>query len=337
MYRVLENGVWSGLCWRVKNSKDAIKRMCEGNYTKIFSYDFATMYDCLPHSMLAEVLEYCVTLAFRMSPNKKCVFTVRRDENGNSKKVCRFVTDKEKGKKDIVLTEKDLINLTKVVIFNNYIAVHGEVLRQTKGVPQGLPCSPTWTCLFLAFFEVRFQKRNKHLNFAGFIRYIDDLCTRFHLHTFKIYPEDFEVLPTVLNVKTNQFLDVESSIINKRVYHRIYDKRRDFKFRLCKYTDVSSCIPIDSHAHHFKSALIRFYGLNDFVVFFVRDVIECVGFFHANRTYRMDFVNRALSSILDRHRERKWCIPDLHLIQKISILVNKVYLLMIDPPRLKTI
>eukprot|EP00392_Amoebophrya_sp_AT5.2_P016692 g16981.t1 len=191
--------------------------------------------------------------------------------------------------------------------------------------------------MFLAFFEVAFQDKNRMMSAEDMIRYLDDLLMGRYIDPAKIYPPSFSVLLTTpkQGVLRHDFLDLTLALIAGKLYHRVYDKRRSFKFKLQKFTHKDSCIPRSNHGSHFKSGVIRLYILNFFVVFFIFDVVEIIGYFIENETYNIDFIYKALATIVQRHKIQKWGLDSKSFIERFSLLINKIYLIMLNPPRVQ--
>ena len=81
-------------------------------------------------------------------------------------------------------------------------------------------------------------------------RYIDDInipnCNQdiCNIISDDIYPEELEIVCT--NVDNNMsctFLDLDIIVKNNRFITRLYDKRRDFSFKVVSLPDMKSNIP----------------------------------------------------------------------------------------------
>ena len=139
---------------------------------------------------------------------------------------------------------------------NNYVKFQGRIYKQVIGIPMGCDCAPQVADLFLYWYENDYISRGVTDNnniiskFKYCSRYIDDLnipnCNQdiCNIISNDIYPEELEIVCT--NVNNNMsctFLDLDIIVENNIFITRLYDKRRDFSFKVVSLPNMKSNIP----------------------------------------------------------------------------------------------
>ncbi len=119
----------------------------------------------------------------------------------------------------------------------------------------GCDCAPQVADLFLYWYEHSYISEGvdskspviHSLQYA--CRYIDDLNvpnidddTR-DIICNEIYPDELNIIPTNTLNNTTTFLDLDINIVDKRFISKLYDKRRDFNFKVITFPDLRSNIP----------------------------------------------------------------------------------------------
>ena len=142
---------------------------------------------------------------------------------------------------------------------NNYVKFQGRIYKQVIGIPMGCDCAPQVADLFLYWYEHDYISRGVTDNnniiskFKYCSRYIYDLnipnCNQdiCNIISNDIYPEELEIVCT--NVNNNMsctFLDLDIIVENNRFITRLYDKRRDFSFKVVSLPNMKSNIPTAS-------------------------------------------------------------------------------------------
>lgn len=143
--------------------------------------------------------------------------------------------------------------LTNFIIYNNYILQDNSLYLQTIGIPQGGCSSSLLADLYLYHYEHHFKNLGIHL-----YRYIDDIIV---INTTSsntnfipdFYPSNLEFI-TNLPINNNiQFLDLCITLANNNLLTDIYDKRKDFNFKVNTFTHFKSCL----HVSVFRNILLN--------------------------------------------------------------------------------
>ena len=130
------------------------------------------------------------------------------------------------------------------------------IYRQVIGIPMGCDCASQVADLFLYWYEhnyITLQVNNKNpvvhtLKHAS--RYIDDLTTpnidnkTVDIICNDIYPAELKIIVTNSSNLSTTFLDLDINILNNRFYTKLYDKRRDFSFKVVTFPYLRSNIPV---------------------------------------------------------------------------------------------
>ena len=119
----------------------------------------------------------------------------------------------------------------------------------------GCDCAPQVADLFLFWYEHNYIScgvENDNpvvyaLKYAS--RYIDDLNTPnisediVNIICNDIYPDDLDIVATNTSNKSTTFLDLNIDIENGKFGTKLYDKRRDFNFKVVTLPNLRSNIP----------------------------------------------------------------------------------------------
>lgn len=187
----------------VNNNQEVLDFLNNNNINKLQTYDFENLFTSIPH--------------------------------GNLINICSEIYDYYLTGENIV---KDYwMELCRVNIFENYLFNGVNFYRQIKGISMGISYSSAFANIFLHYHEKLYLLNHEVFGF----RYIDDLL---------IYGDiDFDTLNNIYIselklLKTNEldhsvnYLDLSVKIIDNRVIIGLYDKRKDFNFRvitLCNF------------------------------------------------------------------------------------------------------
>ncbi len=132
--------------WIVDNSVEVLKRVYECNRKEvrnIRTYDFSTLYTCIPHKMLKDKMAWVIKACF----------------NKTSRQYIRIgkysaVWHRSRGKsKNLSWDQNELIDHMNYLIDNIYVVCGDTLFRQAIGIPMGTDCAPFLANLFLYSFE----------------------------------------------------------------------------------------------------------------------------------------------------------------------------------------
>ena len=178
-------------------------------------------------------------------------------------------------------TYDNVIEILKYLIDNIYVKFRGKIYRQIIGIPMGSDCAPQIADLFLYWYEHSFVSAGVDnglavvhvLQYAS--RYIDDLnvpnsTTEIeNIVCSDIYPDELEIVHTNEDPTTSTFLDLDIFINSTKFSTKLYDKRRDFGFKVISFPNLKSNIPSKPSYGTFIGELHRLCkscsNLNDFI------------------------------------------------------------------------
>ncbi|CAD7945999.1 unnamed protein product [Amoebophrya sp. A25] len=308
---------WQGRTFKIINTQDLVKKATKSkSYRKNFyGFDFGSMYDRLPHHLILSCLNKVITDVYSDKKNEGKVITSSYTYNNNKwikafafRDEAEILRTAERLKRDppIYYKLEQVLDIVDICINSNYISCLDTFFIQRIGIPQGLSCSPMIADIFCCYYEYIFCLKFPIFGSLGICRYMDDLLAPLDIPVLGIYPKELEILRTTTASSTACFLDVELAIINHELEYKVYDKRRSFDFPLLKYTPFSSCVPASSHKHHFKSAAIRLYNLNSFLIFYLFDLLDVTSYFVHNQSWNKNIPYCGMSHIVLKHYQHKW-------------------------------
>ena len=134
--------------WIIDNSQQVLSALSKINYFStakhLDSYNFSTLYTCIPHTSLKEALT---------SQVRDNIYLVA-DIKGKV-----FWTDiPSKAASKFNITEETLIKLVEYLIDNIYVSIGNRVYRQCVGIPMGTDCAPLLANLFLLTLGAHAQR-----------------------------------------------------------------------------------------------------------------------------------------------------------------------------------
>ena len=218
----------------------------------------------------------------------------------------------------------DLSLLEKLVcwlIDNVFIVNDSTCRRQEIGIPMGTNSAPPLCNLYLYFYESKFidslieQGKEKeaadcHLSF----RLIDDILTIDHPLPdlfFKCYPSFLKLNDTSLPNNEVNFLGMHFSSSGGKLFMKVYDKRKDFPFKVVRYPNLMSAIPASIIYGVFTGLLHRFYLISSTVDDFLEvstELAATLGFQGASEKKLL----KGFCSFL-KNKHRKWHMK-LHVL-----------------------
>lgn len=259
---VIEEFTGTKRWWIIDNNQEVLRILNEINENRpaksVTTYDFSTLYTNIPHGSLKEALTAIINKCFANS--KKKLITVNNTEAfwNNIPSARLFSSNKT-----------TLLNCIKFLIDNTYFKCGDLIFRQNIGIPMGTDPGPDFANLFLHYYEFDFINNNTRTRYGlckklskGF-RYIDDVVffnseTQFEAEKNNIYPQELTLnRENDMNQKAS-FLDINIEIINKKFVTSLYDKRKDFNFKIVNYPFLCGNVPKRPSYGVFLSQVVRF-------------------------------------------------------------------------------
>ena len=239
----------------------------------VYSFDFKKLYTNLPHD---KVLDKLSDLLRRCFDEKKVQFI------NISKKYKASWSDAKKLNWSFTLDE--IIELFRFLLNNIYVKFRGKIYRQVIGIPMGCACAPQVADLFLFWYEHDYISRGVDdknpviysLKFAS--RYIDDLNTpnissdTVDIICNDIYPDELDIVVTNSSNVNTTFLDLDIYIDNGKFCTKLYDKRRDFNFKVVSLPNLKSNVPKQPSYGIFKGEVYRICKSSSNTSVFINDV-----------------------------------------------------------------
>ena len=155
------------------------------------------------------------------------------------------------------------------------------------------------------------NERNEHIYIEVMNQhYIDDLnvpnidsniCESI---CYDIYPEELDIVPTNTSFSNTTFLDLDISVIDGKFISKLYDKRRDFGFKVITFPNLRSNIPNKTSYGTFIGELYRTCKSSTRYEDFIHDVKLLI-----NKLINQKFEKSLLYSCLNRFlRSKPACI-----------------------------
>ena len=246
--------------WIVENNEVVLRNMdkinSKDNARNLECFDFSTLYTKIDPEDLKVKLKEVVKKAFRGGQNQ--YLRVSKDRASWTNKA-----------QENVYTLERIEMMIDILVDSAYFKFGDTVYRQRIGIPMGIDPAPQMANLYLFCYEFEFMERLANVDyksarkFNNTCRFIDDLETLNNdgvLGRMKqdIYP------PELMCNKENEgdqkatFLDMETSVIDRRFVTKTYDKRENYNFVIVNYPDLSGNIPHGSAYGVYTSQLIRY-------------------------------------------------------------------------------
>ena len=263
MYAVFRNyckvisgrGTRPNTFWSINNSSAAINCLQRPEQiTDLATFDFSTLFTALSHNDIKNNLNWLIAKMFK-GPGNGQILVIGRDK--------AYFT-KERKEVAYVMDEMEVKLLMEDVIDNAFVTFAGKMFRQTKGVPMGGNCSPMMADLCLTVMEHRYimsAPTSVQYGLRYVVRYIDDILVAnfgaFHNIAKEIYPTEL-ILKRADDPVDNRVAFLDLHIARQTpLCIDLYDKTRDFNFRVVKFAHMSSNVPRNSTYQIFFSQLVR--------------------------------------------------------------------------------
>ena len=222
------------------------------------SFDFKKLYTNIPHDKVIDKISDLIKRCFMI---KKVDF-IKIDDKFNA---CW----KGVKKTQWTYTCQEVLEMFSFLINNIYVKFKGIVYKQIVGIPMGCDCAPQVADLFLYWYEHSYilkaiADKNPVIHTLKYARrYIDDLnipnasrklCD---IITKEIYPEDLSIVATNDSKLNTTFLDLDIRVDNNMFICKLYDKRRDFPFKVVTFPNLKSNVPNGGSYGTFVGELYR--------------------------------------------------------------------------------
>ena len=271
--------------------------MKQGNGLKtkkksVRSYDFSNLYTSIPHDKLIDTITRFVKKVFNRKGKKYIIATTKHAYFSN-----------KRSKAGLSLTAKELLDHIKFIVGNSYVKFQGKLYRQVVGIPMGTNCAPHLANIFLHVFEYTYidsciieGNEDIAVDLNGLFRYQDDCMVFddngvFESHMQEIYPPEMTLNCTNQSPSVCSYLDLNISVYRGNFNYKSYDKRKDYKFEVVNYPNLSGNIPYKPSYGVFISQLVRFCNINRTSKYFSDDAKSLV-----SKLYNQGFNVYALKS-----------------------------------------
>ena len=298
-----------------KNKDKVISDLEYLNHTfyakSVMSFDFKKLYTNLPHDKVIEKISDII---------KRC-YNEKKVEFINISKSLNASWSSKKSRNGWSFTYDDVIEIFKYLINNIYIKFRGRIYRQVIGIPMGSDCASQIADLFLYWYEHSFVSASltdhptvvRTLKYGS--RYIDDLnvpncsLTLENIICKDIYPNELEIVRTNDDSCYSPFLDLDIFVDGNKFGTKLYDKRRDFNFKVISFPNLKSCIPNNPSYGTFIGELHRLCKSCSSLDDFINEVKSLI-----NKLVNQNFVKCKLIENLSRFLSNKpaclnkyWC------------------------------
>ena len=295
--------------WIVKNKDEQVSILDYLNNSStaksINSFDFKKLYTNIPHDKVIVKLSDLIKKCF----DEKKVKFINVSTNFKA-------SWSDKSRLKWSLEYDDIVDLLKYLINNIYVKFRGSIYRQVIGIPMGCDCAPQVADLFLYWYEHNYISEGvdaddpaiRYLQHAS--RYIDDLnvpniseniCESI---CYDIYPDELDIIPTNSSSTNTTFLDLDISVTEGRFISKLYDKRRDFGFKVITFPNLRSNIPNKTSYGTYIGELYRICKSSTRCEDFINDVKLLI-----DKLINQKFERSLLYSCLNRFlRSRPACL-----------------------------
>ena len=181
------------------------------------------------------------------------------------------------------MTKDELLYWIDIFLNNIFIKFNNKIYQQVIGIPTGSNCSQELANLYLLSYEYEhvihlIEEGLEEATYTQFnSRYIDDLLSfndmgYMELVYTDIYPKEMVLNKTNTTSISADYLDVHIEIVNDKFVTSLYDKGRDYKFKVISLPHMTSNDPIWPTYGVFISRIHSFYLANNKVEGFYSEV-----------------------------------------------------------------
>lgn len=254
--------------WIIDNSYGLVNDINIGSFKTVQTFDFENLFTNIPMDNLKHVL----CLLYDM---------VKEDLN------------------EVFNEDFSFEELCKFCLFNNFIITGDSIYLQINGIGMGTSYSSTAANLFLFFYEYNFCLNNEVPWFT--YRYIDDLIVFNYDDNFAdiskhIYPNCLSLKCTNSDYTIANFLDLRIDLSRTPTEISIYDKRKDFNFKVISYIHWSSNINKRIFSNIILGQIFRFYKICNNKLTFNRQLYYFFGKLYYDNNLPYNFINKYISA-----------------------------------------
>ena len=268
----------------VDNRDKVVRFLDDSNQMKtpnksVTTWDFATLYTKIPHEKLKEKIGLFVrTIMGYVNTNRGAQYICYSKKSGNT------YFSKSESNCNVSYSADSLVEIINKVIDNAFVLYHDKIYRQKIGIPMGTNVAPYLANIFLHVYEHEYLSKlvennqvNVAIKLANVFRYQDDCISlddngEFAKQCNNIYPTEMILECTNISKAVVTFLDLRISIFREMFRYRSYDKRGDFKFKICSYPHLKGNIPTSPSYGVYMSQLVRFCDINQKHTSFISDI-----------------------------------------------------------------
>ena len=230
-----------------------IKNAFRNDVTEIHIADFSTLYTKLEFQTIMTNVTRILDILFKNCGMKwlKVTSNGMHMHYNNDRTATSF-------------TKEDIVELLHIVIDNSYVKFAGNLFKQITGLPMGSSPAPIIADLVLSYCEFNYLRHPA--NKANAIRlkytkrYVDDICSIGTSALKEVYAKIYPAtLPLNFDNTGNgrgHFLDMYIDLQTKTI--ALYDKRRDYTFKVIRFGHVSSNQPECTGYSTLYSQIIRY-------------------------------------------------------------------------------
>jgi hypothetical protein len=254
----------------IQDFRDCIVNLpLDQRYSGDFTADISKCFDSIPTdpndpSSLQQALGFCLSQAVshysRQHKGHQPLFWLKVSHGS----VCGGVFDHRKKQGWYQVPIPVVMALQHLLIGNMFVQVGPLIGQQILGIPQGIPCGPTWTNLFLFSFEFKYlqsllrssegREVLKAFPFVQWFRFIDDVKVlnnpKAQEMLREMYPSCLLLEPTSVSTSSglpcnSVFLDINCSLSleGELSFHSVF-KTQTLPFQPVQYIKLRSNRPV---------------------------------------------------------------------------------------------
>ncbi len=222
----------------IGSNSPILKCLKSNIFSSVITYDFSTLYTKIPLDLLLDNIKSII------------------EEYWPADRIFCY--------KNVSYITSEVLEMLEIVLNNNFIKIGNNIFRQEIGIPMGSNCAVNLANLFLFYYEKRFIDNSPQSDLYSFTyRYIDDLIA-FNNNSIlnditSIYPPCMEVeLSNASPFNSTHYLDLQIELNSDVNLISLYDKRRDYKFKILGFPHINSDIPYNLGKNTFMSQVLRY-------------------------------------------------------------------------------
>ena len=192
-------------------------------------------------------------------------------------------------KSKVQFSKDTLLECLTYLIDNSYVTYQGQIYRQVIGIPMGTNAAPQIANVYLHVYEYKYikllieQGDTENLKrLQDTFRYQDDLIVFNYFNLLQnvleyIYSKEIIVNNTNISARKCCCLDLNISICQGKFRVTLYDKRKEYNFKVISYPFLDGNVPNNLSYGIFISQLVRLARINSTLNGFKNCVTELLG------------------------------------------------------------